>query len=351
MPSAPFVIFWTVIGVLGAASIFGWPFDWPDMSEIITYRPNWWALIILLALLVLPSFIARWVSGTAGSAPETASSDDESEAGQPDTAKPTKAPIRTRIRVFGYKLKAFVIIAILVLRKNVWPIGPYEWRMGIAFALFGAVLLWAIPPVISSPQQWQAAIGAVIGFFGLGGAALFNAHLNRKRDEWLRKKKADDIRVGIISELDQISGVLMDDVLDVKPTKTPLRFHGINDNNTEFNKKIVYANNIVQLTRTDIYDSIKNNITLLTHYECIEIINVYSEIYKFIEETSQEIEKYRNDRYYRDNNIPYFTTNEFFLEAQGIRNKIRFLVKVMNDNSYTKTAPLADTLYYIFKFE
>lgn len=35
-------------------------------------------------------------------------------------------------------------------------------------------------------KDWQAGIGAVIGFGGLIIGALFNAHLNRRRDERLR---------------------------------------------------------------------------------------------------------------------------------------------------------------------
>lgn len=35
-------------------------------------------------------------------------------------------------------------------------------------------------------QGWQQAIGAVVGFIALATAALFNAHLNRKRDDRLQ---------------------------------------------------------------------------------------------------------------------------------------------------------------------
>lgn len=55
-------------------------------------------------------------------------------------------------------------------------------------------------------HQWQQAIGAIIGFLALAAAALFNAYLNRKRDDRLRKTDAKLIACALRSE---VQGIVM----------------------------------------------------------------------------------------------------------------------------------------------
>ena len=50
-------------------------------------------------------------------------------------------------------------------------------------------------------KGWQSGIGAIIGFGGLVGGALFNAHLNRKRDERLRDDEAKAVASALYGEI------------------------------------------------------------------------------------------------------------------------------------------------------
>jgi len=60
-------------------------------------------------------------------------------------------------------------------------------------------------------RQWQHAIGALIGFLALAAAALFNAHLSRRRDDRLQEAESDLLArslkaevKGIVSQLQSV---------------------------------------------------------------------------------------------------------------------------------------------------
>lgn len=50
-------------------------------------------------------------------------------------------------------------------------------------------------------KGWQTVIGSVLGFLALMGGALFNAHLNRKRDDRLRIAEANVIALSLYGEI------------------------------------------------------------------------------------------------------------------------------------------------------
>lgn len=58
---------------------------------------------------------------------------------------------------------------------------------------------WAL--IYSELKGWQSGIGAVMGFGGLIAGALFNAHLNRKRDEWLRSQEVVAVASALYGEI------------------------------------------------------------------------------------------------------------------------------------------------------
>ncbi|WP_156348587.1 hypothetical protein [Sphingomonas sp. Leaf23] len=50
-------------------------------------------------------------------------------------------------------------------------------------------------------RGWQSVIGSVLGFAGLIAGALFNAHLNRKRDDRLRDAEAITLALSLYGEI------------------------------------------------------------------------------------------------------------------------------------------------------
>lgn len=50
-------------------------------------------------------------------------------------------------------------------------------------------------------KGWQSVIGSVLGFAGLIAGALFNAHLNRKRDDRLRDAEAITLALSLYGEI------------------------------------------------------------------------------------------------------------------------------------------------------
>ncbi len=58
---------------------------------------------------------------------------------------------------------------------------------------------WA--SVYQELRGWQALIGSLLGFGGLVIGALFNAHLNRKRDDRLRDTGAVTIALSLYGEI------------------------------------------------------------------------------------------------------------------------------------------------------
>ena len=52
-----------------------------------------------------------------------------------------------------------------------------------------------------SLRQWQQAIGAGVGFLALAVAALFNAHLNRRRDDRLQHEERRIVARSLLSEI------------------------------------------------------------------------------------------------------------------------------------------------------
>lgn len=58
---------------------------------------------------------------------------------------------------------------------------------------------WSL--VYAELKGWQGAIGALLGFAGLGAGALFNSHLNRRRDERLRHDEAIAVASALYGEV------------------------------------------------------------------------------------------------------------------------------------------------------
>lgn len=50
-------------------------------------------------------------------------------------------------------------------------------------------------------KSWQGAIGSVLGFLALMAAALWNFHLNRRRDALLRREEALSVAVALYGEI------------------------------------------------------------------------------------------------------------------------------------------------------
>lgn len=78
-----------------------------------------------------------------------------------------------------------------------------------------------------------AFVASSFAFFAAIAAALFNAHLNRRRDKWLRRQEAHSLRTGLKAELNgwassfsknaaQIAEVKDDDGHFLVPVNTPL---------------------------------------------------------------------------------------------------------------------------------
>jgi hypothetical protein len=49
--------------------------------------------------------------------------------------------------------------------------------------------------------DWKIAVGSILGFVGLAGAALLNAHLNRRRDDRIRKGEAKALALALGQEI------------------------------------------------------------------------------------------------------------------------------------------------------
>ncbi|MBO9622564.1 MAG: hypothetical protein J7500_07610 [Sphingomonas sp.] len=60
-------------------------------------------------------------------------------------------------------------------------------------------MTWA--DIYSELKGWQALIGSLLGFLALLGGALFNAHLNRKRDDRLRLAEAKIVALSLYGEV------------------------------------------------------------------------------------------------------------------------------------------------------
>lgn len=59
----------------------------------------------------------------------------------------------------------------------------------------------AIISALDQLKQWQTLIGATLGFGGLMTAAMWNAHLNRKRDTLLRYEEANSVAAALYGEI------------------------------------------------------------------------------------------------------------------------------------------------------
>jgi hypothetical protein len=57
------------------------------------------------------------------------------------------------------------------------------------------------PTLYSELKTWQSGIAAMIGFFALIIGALFNFHLNRRRDALLRKEESLSVAIAVYSEI------------------------------------------------------------------------------------------------------------------------------------------------------
>lgn len=65
----------------------------------------------------------------------------------------------------------------------------------------GAAPLVSWCAIYNELKGWQAVVGSVLGFGGLIAGALFNAHLNRKRDDRLREAEAITIALSLYGEI------------------------------------------------------------------------------------------------------------------------------------------------------
>ena len=89
-----------------------------------------------------------------------------------------------------------------------WPRDVWDWELGLASGFWS----WLHE---TSPGQ-ATFLGSLFGFLALLGGALFNAWLNRRRDDRLRQQDRRAIATALKAELAELRGILLSNTEDLQ---------------------------------------------------------------------------------------------------------------------------------------
>ena len=147
--------------------------------------------------------------------------------------------------------------------RELWRVWSPECTLGLV--IFTAFAIWTIPlPDSETLRDWQQAIGAVIGFLALAGAALLNYSLMRRRDSRLAQENAQRIRRALLSELENTRGDLQ------------FKSEWLRSGSSEMGK----SDNLQQMKigRFDVFDNLVDRIDVLTPDECKSLVDTHHTI-------------------------------------------------------------------------
>lgn len=258
-----FYAFWSLTGLLGAAAIFGWPFTWPAWSEIAAWRPAWTPLVGLV--LVVGAVV---YGGLKLGPPQPGAAAAETEAQD----KPLSWT--ERIRRLPNTLRSLVGAHLYSAALSVRPISLGDLRNAVATALGSGLLLQLLPPVVALSRDNGQVLGATIGFFGLATAALFNAHLTRRRDDRVNSEQADAIRSALIAELDSIKS---------STTTTHMRIHNaaksvVTPEQPQLKTLAEHLDLWLSETEPAVYPDFRGRLDAISALECNAVLNAYAEL-------------------------------------------------------------------------
>lgn len=210
-------VVWAVAGAAGAASVKHWPLRWPTVETVAALWTGWIPVVVLIAALAAGVWLDR----------------------RGDSNCATNAASRDRRLAM------------------------------VASALVGAALAVLLPPAVSNPADWQQAIGALIGFAALGGAALFNAYLTRKRDDRLNAEARQAIRNAIRWEL----AAILKDACDAE--------RGLSELKQKHQRPAQAALVGFQINHPNVTMALLHRLDCLTPAETFEIADAYNKILFF----------------------------------------------------------------------
>ena len=276
MPRWSFIVFWFLAGALGTTGLFGCPVTWAELSGM--FEVSWVPLGIVAAALLLLG-VGIWgdfehfrAYGNPGVDASGANASRSSNGNAQALPRP------------WWQWKPALMCRSLV------PAGPKHigWAVGLAASGGFAVVL--IPPVMREPNQWQQAIGAVIGFFGLAAAALLNAELTRRRDDRNDAKHADAIRQVFMAELfrlEEMERNIYDPGLDIDKENTPIE---------KYKKDLKEAiGDWLRNLNTPIYDHYRDRLDSLSAIECKYVIEFHNTVkynHLSVQKLNKEIKKF-----------------------------------------------------------
>jgi len=261
-----FIAFWFLAGALGTAGLFGSPVTWAELSGI--FEVSWVPLgIVAVALLLLG--VGIWGNFEHF----RAYGDPDVDASRANASGSSDGNAQALPRPWWQRELALVC-------RSLVPSGPTHIGWAVGLAAFGGAAVFLIPPVMREPQEWQQAIGAVIGFFGLAAAALLNAELTRRRDDRNDAKHADAIRQVFMAELfrlQQMERNIYNSGLDIDKDNISIEKYKRTLENAAYD----WLRNL----NTPIYKEYQHRLDSLTAIECKYIL----EFYNFLEKARRSV--------------------------------------------------------------
>lgn len=128
---------------------------------------------------------------------------------------------------------------------------------------------WAA--IYGEVKGWQQAIGAIVGFSGLIAAALFNADLNRRRDDRIRHLEAVAVAAALYGEME---------MLRARVARTANRLahryfdHGLGRHKgEEFDRHLLAE---VALPDLSLYPALASQVGLLPSDITLDVVRFYS---------------------------------------------------------------------------
>ncbi|WP_143006210.1 hypothetical protein [Limimonas halophila] len=308
-----FIVFWFLAGALGTAGSFGCPVTWAELSGM--FEVSWVPLGIVAAALLLLG-VGIW----GDSEHSRAYGNPDVDASGANASRSSNGNAQALPRPWWQWKLALVC-------RSLVPAGPKHigWAVGLAASGGFAVVL--IPPVMREPNQWQQAIGAVIGFLGLAAAALLNAKFERQRDDRNDAKHADAIRQVFMAELFRLQEMernIYDPGLDIDKENTPIE---------EYRRRLQEAiSEWLRNLNTPIYKQYQDRLDSLSAIECkyvLEFYNFLEKARRSVNECKQNIKTLDKQNYTEQENRKALNelyneilTSSIFDRAKETRNKI-----------------------------
>ena len=261
-----FSLFWISVGLLISAAAVGWPFFWPTWNAILYWRPTWSAAVPLgiVTSLLVTGAIRHYVELEALRKSNSRNKQEDSDNGEHSD---------TRVKPDFSSVLWIILEHLSEIFRVVWPSTLQEWGQSFSLLVFAGASFMLLPPVFEDPYKWQQAIGAIIGFFGLAAAALFNAWLTRRRDEQIDRKHADAIRNVFIAELSNIERT------DWRARQTVSKM--IEEQFDVFSSYTDFKNAMstwLYETNTNIYETHQDRLDHLSGFECRMVVDTYKNI-------------------------------------------------------------------------